>query len=206
MATAAAGGFDGARQLIDSYKLDINGVVVDVKISSTEQEAVPIYAISFLNISDATLRILNKLREEFLSKVVIGAIQLGEETGVDIRQRFEGEISILIKKYFPGIDLDTTNLLVSHVMQQNVGLGNIEILLRDKNLEEIALVALSVFLSTTVKSSSESWCELTREAASLTLSFKLFSLFFWAVNNTKVATVAKATTAKTTTEKIVSFF
>ena len=139
MATAGPAGFEGVRQLIDSYKLDINGVVVDVRIFTTEQEAVPIYSISFLNISDATLRILNKLREEFLSKVVIGTIQLGEETGVDIRKKFEGEIRILIKKYFPGIDLDTTNILVSHVMQQNVGLGNIEILLKDKSLEEIVI-------------------------------------------------------------------
>ncbi|MBI2144868.1 type II/IV secretion system ATPase subunit [Candidatus Woesearchaeota archaeon] len=136
-----AGGPDpeSAKQLIDSYKLEIGGVIVNIKVFSTEQEPVPIYSISFLNISDATLRILNKLRDEFLSKVVIGTIQLDEESGANIRQKFEGEIRILIKKYFPGIDNDTTNLLVSHVMQQNVGLGNIEILLKDKNLEEIVI-------------------------------------------------------------------
>ncbi len=127
------------KQLIDSYKLEISGVVVNVRVYTTEQETVPIYAITFLNISDTTLRILNKLREEFLSKVVIGAIQLEEDAGADIKKRFEGEIRLLIKKYFPGIDADTTNLLASHVMQQNVGLGNIEIFLRDKNLEEIVI-------------------------------------------------------------------
>ncbi len=131
--------FEGVKQLIDSYKLEINKVVVDVKVFSVEQETVPIYAISFLNISDATLRILNKLREEFLSKVVIGTIQLTEEEGSDIKRKFEEEIRILIKKYFPGIDYDTANLLVSHVMQQNVGLGNIEILLKDPQLEEIVI-------------------------------------------------------------------
>src|SRR3989338_4908846 len=139
MPAPAAPGFEGAKQLIDSYKLQISGVVVDIKIFTKEAEAVPIYAISFLNISDATLRILNKLREEFLSKVVIGTIQLVEEEGSDIKRKFEEEIRILIKKYFPGIDYDTANLLVSHVMQQNVGLGNIEILLKDKNLEEIVI-------------------------------------------------------------------
>lgn len=130
---------ENAKQIVDSYKLEVEGVVVNVRIFTTEEEPVPIYSISFLNISEATLRILNKLREEFLSKVVIGAIELDEDAGADIKKKFENEIRILIKKYFPGIDNDTTNLLVSHIMQQNVGLGNIEILLKDKNLEEIVV-------------------------------------------------------------------
>ncbi len=139
MPAPAAPGFEGAKQLIDSYKLQISGVVVDIKIFTKEAEPVPIYAISFLNISEATLRILNKLRDEFLSKVLIGAIQLTEEEGENIKKKFEDEIRILIRKYFPGIDTETTSLLVSHVMQQNVGLGNIEILLKDANLEEIVV-------------------------------------------------------------------
>ncbi len=133
--------FEKAKQVIDSYKLKVAEVVVNVKIFTLEEEAVPIYFLSFFNISNATLRVLNKLRDEFLSKVVIGTISTGEasENNEDIRKKFEEEIRILIKKYFPGIDYDTTNLLVSHVMQQNVGLGNIEILLKDPNLEEIVI-------------------------------------------------------------------
>lgn len=133
-------GSESVKQLIDAYKLQISGVVVDVKIYSAEGETVPIYAISFLNISDTTLRILNKLKEEFLSKVMVGTINLPEaEGGEDIGKRFEEEIRLLIKKYFPGINNETTNVLVSHVMQQNIGLGNIEILLKDANLEEIVI-------------------------------------------------------------------
>jgi archaeal flagellar protein FlaI len=128
--------YTGVKHPIDSYKLEISGVVVNIKIFSTEEEPVPIYSISFLNISEATLRILNKLREEFLSKVMIGNIEV-DQGGSDIKKKFEEEIKILIRKYFPGIDTDTSNLLVSHVMQQNIGLGNIEILLKDANLEEI---------------------------------------------------------------------
>lgn len=141
MPTATAPGVEGTKQIIDSYKLQVDRVVVDINIFTAEEEPVPIYAISFLNISDTTMKILEKLREEFLSKVVVGTIQLQEEDegGFDIKKKFEKEIRSLIKKYFPGINEDTTNLLVSHVMQQNVGLGNIEILLKDANLEEIVV-------------------------------------------------------------------
>ncbi len=124
-------------KVIDSYKLNLEGVVVDVTIYSEEEEAVPVYNISILNISDTTQRILNKLREEFISRVNIGAIK--EDEDVDIKQKFKDEIRLLIKKYFPGIDSETSELLVNHVIQQNVGLGNIEILLKDANLEEIVV-------------------------------------------------------------------
>ncbi len=124
-------------KIIDSYKLNLEGVVVDVTIYSSEDEAVPTYNISILNISDTTQSILNKLRDEFVSRVNIGAIR--EDEDIETKQSFKQEIRILIKKYFPGIDYETSELLVNHVIQQNVGLGNIEILLKDANLEEIVV-------------------------------------------------------------------
>ncbi len=124
-------------QILDSYKIQVGGVIVDVSIYSEEGKSVPVYNISILNISDATQRILKKLREEFISKVNIGA-SAKEETE-DIKERFKAEIRVLIGKYFPGIDSETSELLVNHVIQQNVGLGNLEILLKDQNLEEIVI-------------------------------------------------------------------
>ena len=125
---------------IDSYKINVSGIVVDVTIYTEESESVPLYNISILNISRATSILLAKLREEFVSRINIGAIELSEEKGFDdIKEKFKEEILILIKKYFPNIDSRTSDLLVNHVIQQNVGLGNIEILLRDPNLEEIVI-------------------------------------------------------------------
>lgn len=124
---------------LDSYKLSVGGVVVDVYIYLEEEEVVPIYSISILNISETTNLILNKLREEFVSRINIGTRELSEESVDDIKERFRDEIMSLIKKYFPNIDDATGDLLMNHVIQQNIGLGNIEILLRDKNLEEIVV-------------------------------------------------------------------
>ncbi len=127
-------------EMLDSYKLAIGGVVVDVHIYKTEEESVPLYNISILNISPTTNIILSKIREEFVTKVNVGNEEFDEGGGEEqIKERFKGEILSLIKKYFPNIDEKTSDLLVNHVIQQFIGLGNIEILLRDKDLEEIVL-------------------------------------------------------------------
>ena len=124
-------------KILGSYKLKLEGVVVDVNIYSEEDEPVPIYSISILNISRTTQKILDKLREEFISRVYTGALKDVESS--EIKEQFKKEIRLLVKKYFPGTDMETSELLVNQVIQQNVGLGNIEILLKDKNLEEIVV-------------------------------------------------------------------
>src|SRR3989338_7897923 len=130
---------DEEAQLIDSYKLSIGGVVVDVNILLAENEVVPTYNISILNISETTNIILNKLREEFVSRISISMKEFEDNAADTIKERFKDEIMGLIRKYFPNVDDNTADLLMNHVIQQNIGLGNIEILLKDKNLEEIVV-------------------------------------------------------------------
>ena len=123
---------------IDNYNLHINGVVVSVKISRDIQKTVPLYEIEILNISKTTQVILDRLRQEFIRKINIGKNRIEEHAG-DIQDRFKEEIRILLGKYFPNIDARTTDLLMNHILQQNIGLDDIEILLHDPNLEEVAV-------------------------------------------------------------------
>lgn len=127
-------------EVIDSYKLIVNGVVINVNIYMDEKETVFIYNLSILNISETTKLLLDKIRDEFISKVSLTAKETkGEESLSSIQETFKKEILVLIKKYFPNIDQKTSDLLVNYVIQQYVGLGNIEILLKDKELEEIVI-------------------------------------------------------------------
>ncbi|MEK6967593.1 MAG: ATPase, T2SS/T4P/T4SS family [Nanoarchaeota archaeon] len=103
-------------------------------------DTVPAYAINILNISRATEVILTKIRDEFVSKVNISGDDLGEENTIEtIRQKFSGEILALLNKYLPKLDKTTSELLINYLITQNIGLGNVEILLRDPNLEEITI-------------------------------------------------------------------
>jgi len=123
---------------LDRYKLKINDILVEINVVLYEDEPTPKYIVSLTNISDATKLILEKIRQEFISKVDTKEIE-NAENPEDIRTRFQGEIKKLIKKYFPSANEETSNMLVNYIIQENLGLGKIEILLKDVFLEEIVI-------------------------------------------------------------------
>ena len=126
--------------LLDSYDLNVNGLIVKVSIFVKKNEILPTYNISIVNISRITQVVLDKIRDEFIRKIQIGDIDLSKAANFEeIKNQFSSEILFLIKKYFPHLDKKTANLLVNHLIQENIGLGKIDILLQDSNLEEIAI-------------------------------------------------------------------
>jgi archaeal flagellar protein FlaI len=127
-----------AQELLDTYQIKLNKTVVNVTIQRDTSDTVPHYIISLINISRGTQLILNKIRDEFVSKnVIVTSTQDLEEE--DIRKKFEQEIQLLIAKYFPNIDSETMDLLIAYLIQQNIGLGELEIVLKDAFLEEIVV-------------------------------------------------------------------
>ena len=128
---------EAAARMIDAYELNVNNIIVDVTISISEDEPVPVYRISITNISDTTRIILEKIRDEFVAEETK---TLSEESGVqDIQEQFKQKILKLLSKYFPNADKKTMDMLINYILQQNIGLGNLDILLKDTNLEEIVI-------------------------------------------------------------------
>ncbi len=123
---------------LDRYKIKINDIVVDVNIVMKEDEATPKYVVSLTNISDTTKIILEKIRQEFISRVDTKDLENIDESS-DIRDKFQLEIRSLIQRYFPTANEQTSNMLVNYIIQENLGLGKIEILLKDVFLEEIVI-------------------------------------------------------------------
>ena len=123
--------------VIDTYQLNVNDIVIDVIIISKEDEPVPLYSISITNISDTTKLILEKIRDEFVAGETK---QISEEVSIaNIQEQFKEKILMLLAKYFPTADRKVMDMLINYLLQQNIGLGNIDILLKDTNLEEIAI-------------------------------------------------------------------
>ncbi|HLG24901.1 MAG TPA: ATPase, T2SS/T4P/T4SS family [Candidatus Nanoarchaeia archaeon] len=125
------------QRIIDSYELNVNDIVVDVNIIESPSEAVPIYTISITNISDTTKIILEKIRDEFVAEETKNISE--ESTVHNIQEQFKVKILQLLAKYFPNANKKTMDMLINYILQQNIGLGNLDILLKDTFLEEIVV-------------------------------------------------------------------
>ncbi len=127
-------------QVLDAYEIMLGNLVTKIDIYREPGAFVATYSMSISNISPTTKIILEKIRKEFISSVASGLDELEAEQGVDIiKRKFEQEIKILLKKYFASLDAKTMNVLINYIIRQNLGLGDIEILLRDVNLEEVVV-------------------------------------------------------------------
>ncbi len=141
VSAAADRGVAPAKERLDKYSIEINSIVVDIKIETDPREAVPIYNVSIANISPTTKIILEKIRQEFVNKMNLSDLERFEtaEEIITVRERFKQEIRELITRYFPRTDEATVSMLVNYLLEENLGLGKIEILLKDANLEEIVV-------------------------------------------------------------------
>ncbi len=128
------------RRLLDKYTINAHGINIDIEIISSEDKPVPLYLVSITNLSETTKLILEKIREEFVSKLDLTDIEQSREEEVgDLKKRFTTSITKLINKYFPQSDETTKSTLINYLLEENLGLGKIEILLKDKALEEIVI-------------------------------------------------------------------
>ena len=127
-------------KIIATYNFVSDNIPITISIYKKRGEFVPVYDVSISSISRTTELILEKIREELTAQVSLGMVDIltTKDTGI-IEQRFMEAITTLVSKHFPDADERTLNLLKSYLIQRSLGLGNIEILMDDTNLEEIAI-------------------------------------------------------------------
>ena len=124
-------------EILETYTLKVGKSITDITIYKAESDTVSTYNLSLLNLTPTTQHILDKLREEFVSRINIDVST--DYIGVEIDEIFQKEITVLIKRYFPDLKEKDADLLINYVVQQSMGLGEIEILLKDPKIEEIVI-------------------------------------------------------------------
>ena len=127
-------------KMLDAYQLTVEGLQLQVQVLQGKDDFVPSYVLSITNISDTTKIILEKIRERFVSEAQVGKIELiGLEHAEELKAKFSKEVERLLREYLPTSDEQTRQTLITYIIQQNLGLGYIELLLKDDLLEEIVV-------------------------------------------------------------------
>lgn len=122
----------------NSYEIEVDKAKVRVSIS--KQGSNRIYELKVPEISIATSLLLNEVRNELVTTTSIGMKEITDPNAFQgIKKRFMISASSLIKEKVPTIREPMREFLVGKLMQDMLGLGEIEFLVNDSNLEEIVI-------------------------------------------------------------------
>lgn len=126
-------------ELLESYVIKSEGnmdVTVRIKKSGTST----IYDLEIPKIDTATSVLLEDIRNELISLTTVGMREIVDPEAVKgIRKKFSDDAGKMLEKKIPTINKDTKDVLVNKLMQDMLGLGEIEFLVNDSNLEEIVI-------------------------------------------------------------------
>jgi archaeal flagellar protein FlaI len=126
--------------IMDNYQFTSERIPINVTIIKKGGEFVPTYSLQISVISKTTEMILEKVRLELIRRVSLGVEDIGDAKKTDlVEDKFNQLIDILIDKYFPDSNQETVNFLRSYLKIHSLGLGNLELLMNDENLEELVV-------------------------------------------------------------------
>jgi len=126
--------------LIDEYEYKSKDIPITITVRKVKGEFVPIYEVRISSISKTTEFLLEKIRQELIRQVNLGVVDILDvkKTG-KVEEIFADTIGNLIRKHFPDADDATAGFLTSYLVARSLGLGNIELLMDDAQLEEIVM-------------------------------------------------------------------
>ena len=125
----------------DSYKITESGFNVEIKITGGLGE-LKIYQISRQDIPPATNALLDKIKQDLIKTVRISAEEILDPKIInELKKRFQASAEELLVQKLPKLDLRMRQLLITTLVKEMLGLGDLEILLNDPNLEEIVVLS-----------------------------------------------------------------
>ncbi|MCK4997650.1 CpaF family protein [Candidatus Pacearchaeota archaeon] len=125
--------------LIEKYTIK-SEKSTDVDVEIRKKGVGIIYTLKIPEIDVATKALLEEIRNELITTTTIGMNEIMNPDALDeIRRRFLNESGALLNKKVPTIKTRTKDILVNKLLQDMLGLGEIEFLINDANLEEIVI-------------------------------------------------------------------
>ncbi|MBU5690023.1 MAG: type II/IV secretion system ATPase subunit [Candidatus Aenigmatarchaeota archaeon] len=127
-------------KLIDSYNIYSNKVLASIEIIKKPEEFVPIYNLIKPTIEPGTLVIMEEIKERLVSELQIKVSELIDPSSIEeLKKKFYTKSLQLINKLLPNLAIEKKEFMSGILVNEMLGLGDIEILLSDPNLEEIVI-------------------------------------------------------------------
>lgn len=122
------------------YSVQSEGVPADIVIVQDEEKFINTYELQHTHVKEATKIILDYLKEKIIEAVNIKISEvLDPREAENVKQRLIKEAHSLVQKELSGVSKEEEAILVGRLAQEMLGLGELELLLADENLEEIVI-------------------------------------------------------------------
>jgi flagellar protein FlaI len=125
---------------MESYEIPVGRLKVGIEIARKEGEFVPIYVVKLPKIETGTLVLLDEIRGSLVTSLKLRPHDVADPHAlIELKEKFYKAGLELLKKRLPKVSVEKANALVTLLVHETLGLGNLEILLADGNLEEIVI-------------------------------------------------------------------
>jgi len=126
--------------LIELYQVSADEVSADVRIVERKKSFVNEYFLSLPDFGEGTHALLREIKNSLISEASIKADSLIDQKVVDaLKNHFRERANEIISAELPTADKETRNTLIGSLLQEMLGLGKMEMILADSNLEEIVV-------------------------------------------------------------------
>lgn len=123
--------------IIDKYTVEADELKTEIKITAGKG-TYPIYEVAIPRCTPATMALIDDIRHRLITEVNVSTTDILDPHIVSkLKERFREKASILLKEKLSKIDDETKTFLIGILLHEMLGLGKIEFLLNDVNLEEI---------------------------------------------------------------------
>ena len=124
----------------DHYALDAHGLKANIRIIDDSLNFVPIYEATVSGLGEATKVLLLSMRRDLVALVHIDPNRAQDkEYTEELMHKYSDASGMIIDKYLPGTEKEAKKTLTAYLINIMLGLGDLEILLADESLEEIAV-------------------------------------------------------------------
>ncbi|MGC9200580.1 MAG: type II/IV secretion system ATPase subunit [Candidatus Aenigmatarchaeota archaeon] len=126
-------------KVLESYKVVSEGIEAKVSVKRTN-DFVFNYELDFPEIERGTQALLEKVRSLLLTEMPVRVSEISDLASMEqTKKKFMEKGLEILKKQMPFLDEKTQKYLIGFLMQEMFGLGKIEFLLSDPNLEEVVI-------------------------------------------------------------------
>ncbi|MBR9699697.1 CpaF family protein [Candidatus Woesearchaeota archaeon] len=125
--------------ILDEYSFNYMDITVKVIVYSERMKPSRYYHMMIPIISGTTDLILEEIRLKLIDQINLGTLELAEGDFEKLDKTVQNHLARLVSESFAHVGAETQRFLVSYLISKVLGLGIVEIIKADDDLEEIVI-------------------------------------------------------------------